>query len=103
MALDYLFVLLTHCSSNRGNDFIAHIFTQVGSFLMGWLGIIQKGDISRFSDLLAIGLTTGFLGSLTTFSGWNQKMLELASNGKWAFVVIGYSTGKTLVSTLVRT
>lgn len=70
---------------------------------MGWLGIIYKGNISRFSDLLAIGLTTGFLGSLTTFSGWNQKMLELASNGKWAFVVIGYSTGKTLISTVVRT
>ncbi|XXG49680.1 hypothetical protein AAC387_Pa02g3788 [Persea americana] len=69
----------------------------VGSFLMGWLGIIYKGDISRFSDLLAIGLTTGFLGSLTTFSGWNQKMLELASNGKWAFVVIGYSTDILLV------
>ncbi|RWR74420.1 CrcB-like protein [Cinnamomum micranthum f. kanehirae] len=69
----------------------------VGSFLMGWLGIIYKGNISRFSDLLAIGLTTGFLGSLTTFSGWNQKMLELASNGKWAFVVIGYSTDILLV------
>lgn len=64
---------------------------------MGWLGIVYKRNISLFSDLLAIGLTTGFLGSLTTFSGWNQKMLELALKGKWALVVIGFSIGKNAI------
>ncbi|KAG4389560.1 hypothetical protein AAZX31_06G105500 [Glycine max] len=49
----------------------------VGSFFMGWLGVVFKADISRVSEHLAIGLTTGYLGSLTTFSGWNQKMVEL--------------------------
>lgn len=73
------------------------VFPQVGSFLMGWLGIVYKRNISLFSDLLAIGLTTGFLGSLTTFSGWNQKMLELALKGKWALVVIGFSIGKNAI------
>lgn len=67
---------------------------QVGSFLMGWLGIVFKGDISHFWDLLAIGLSTGFLGSLTTFSGWNQEMLELALKGRWAVAIIGFSISK---------
>ncbi|PSS31790.1 Fluoride export protein [Actinidia chinensis var. chinensis] len=65
----------------------------VGSFLMGWWGVVFKGDISRVSDYLAIGLTTGYLGSLTTFSGWNQKMLDLSVQGKWVFVVLGFLIG----------
>ncbi|KAL8059696.1 hypothetical protein ABFX02_03G103900 [Erythranthe guttata] len=70
----------------------------VGSFLMGWLGVIFKGDISKVSNQLAIGLTTGFLGSLTTFSGWNQKMLDLSAEGEWAFAVLGIFIGFFLVA-----
>lgn len=70
----------------------------VGSFLMGWFGVVFKEDISRISSQLAIGLSTGFLGSLTTFSGWNQKMLELSVQGQWAFVVLGYLIGLFLVA-----
>lgn len=66
---------------------------QVGSFLMGWFGVVFKGDISRASEHLAIGLTTGYLGSLTTFSGWNQKMLELAVAGHWLFSALGFLIG----------
>lgn len=66
---------------------------KVGSFLMGWFGMVFKEDISRISSQLAIGLSTGFLGSLTTFSGWNQKMLELSVEGQWVFVVLGYLLG----------
>ncbi|KAL3353711.1 hypothetical protein AABB24_018437 [Solanum stoloniferum] len=70
----------------------------VGSFLMGWFGVVFKEDISRISSQLAIGLSTGFLGSLTTFSGWNQKMLELSVEGQWIFVVLGYLLGLFLVA-----
>ncbi|XP_052201863.1 fluoride export protein 1 isoform X2 [Diospyros lotus] len=70
----------------------------VGSFLMGWFGIVFKRDISRVSDHLAIGLTTGYLGSLTTFSGWNQKMLDLSVEGQWVFVVLGFLIGLFLVA-----
>ncbi|XP_070055966.1 fluoride export protein 1 [Nicotiana tomentosiformis] len=70
----------------------------VGSFLMGWFGAVFKEDISRFSTSLAIGLSTGFLGSLTTFSGWNQKMLDLSVEGQWVFVVLGYLIGLFLVA-----
>lgn len=60
---------------------------------MGWWGIVFKGDISRVSEHLAIGLTTGYLGSLTTLSGWNQSMLNLSVQGKWAFAVFGLPLG----------
>ncbi|KAI9106619.1 hypothetical protein K1719_022147 [Acacia pycnantha] len=69
----------------------------VGSFLMGWFGVVFKGDISRVSEHLTIALTTGYLGSLTTFSGWNQKMLELGVNGHWLFSVLGFIIGLFLV------
>ncbi|KAM3689053.1 hypothetical protein ACJW31_09G017100 [Castanea mollissima] len=65
----------------------------VGSFLMGWWGIVFKAGISSVSDYLAIGLTTGYLGSLTTFSGWNQKMLDLIVDGHWVLAVLGFLVG----------
>lgn len=68
---------------------------------MGWLGVVFKANISRVSDQLAVGLSTGYLGSLTTFSGWNQKMLELSAGGKWVFAVIGYVLGNWLLVTHV--
>ncbi|XP_048130584.1 fluoride export protein 1-like [Rhodamnia argentea] len=70
----------------------------VGSFLMGWIGVVFKRDISEVSDFLAIGLSTGYLGSLTTFSGWNQKMLDLSVDGKWLFSVLGYLIGLFLAA-----
>ncbi|ONI34860.1 hypothetical protein PRUPE_1G502900 [Prunus persica] len=70
----------------------------VGSFLMGWFGVVFKGDISYMSDHLAIGLSTGYLGSLTTFSGWNQKMLELSVEGHWVFVLLGFLIGLFLAA-----
>ncbi|KAJ4955089.1 hypothetical protein NE237_011872 [Protea cynaroides] len=73
----------------------------VGSFLMGWLGIVFKGDISLVSDILAIALTTGYLGSLTTFSGWNQKMLQLCVKGRWALAVIGFFIDTILVAAFI--
>lgn len=60
---------------------------------MGWFGVVFKQDISEVSDFLAIGLSTGYLGSLTTFSGWNQKMLDLSVHGKWLFSVLGFLIG----------
>ncbi|XP_013631222.1 PREDICTED: uncharacterized protein LOC106336828 isoform X1 [Brassica oleracea var. oleracea] len=62
----------------------------VGSFLMGWFGVVFKADITRVSEFLAIGLSTGYLGSLTTFSGWNQKMLDLSADGQWLYAVLGF-------------
>ncbi|GAB4834863.1 hypothetical protein Ancab_033132 [Ancistrocladus abbreviatus] len=62
----------------------------VGSFLLGWFDVVFKGDISHFSDQLAVRITIGYLGSLTTCSGRNQKMLDLSVKGHWIFTVLGY-------------
>ncbi|XP_061354508.1 fluoride export protein 1-like [Gastrolobium bilobum] len=70
----------------------------IGSFLMGWFGVVFKGDISHVSEHLAIAITTGYLGSLTTFSGWNQKMLELSVFGHWLFSALGFLLGLFLVA-----
>jgi fluoride ion exporter CrcB/FEX len=60
---------------------------------MGWFGVVFKEDISNVSEYLAVALTNGYLGSLTTFSGSNQKMLELGVTGNWLFVVLGFLIG----------
>ncbi|XP_058759486.1 uncharacterized protein LOC131632776 isoform X2 [Vicia villosa] len=69
----------------------------IGSFLMGWFGVEFKKDISHVSEHLAIGIMTGYLGSLTTFSGWNQKMLELSASGHWVICALGFIIGLSLV------
>ncbi|CAA3012956.1 fluoride export 2 [Olea europaea subsp. europaea] len=73
----------------------------VGSFLMGWFGVVFKDDIAKVSDELAIGLSTGFLGSLTTFSGWNQKMLDLSCEGRWMFAFLGFLIGLLLAASSI--
>ncbi|KAL6906364.1 hypothetical protein ACP4OV_003965 [Aristida adscensionis] len=70
----------------------------LGSFLMGWFGIIFKADIRQISDHLIVGITTGYMGSLTTFSGWNQKMVGLSSKGHWVYAVAGIVLGMFIVN-----
>ncbi|KAG6517367.1 uncharacterized protein LOC122055775 [Zingiber officinale] len=70
----------------------------LGSFLMGWIGFVFKADILLVSDHLQVGLSTGYLGSLTTFSGWNQKMVESSSKGHWADAIAGTVLGIFLVN-----
>ncbi|PON80853.1 camphor resistance CrcB family protein [Trema orientale] len=85
-------------TSNQGILYSDLPSNMVGSFLMGWFGIVFKPDISRVSDFLAIGLSTGFLGSLTTFSGWNQKMIELCFQGRWVSSLLGFLIGLFLAA-----
>ncbi|KAL5563034.1 hypothetical protein UlMin_032781 [Ulmus minor] len=75
-----------------------HQLLTVGSFLMGWWGVVFKGDISHVSNFLAIGLTIGYLRSLTTLSGWNQKMLELSVEGRWVEAILGFLIGFFLIA-----
>ncbi|CAJ2638507.1 fluoride export protein 1-like isoform X2 [Trifolium pratense] len=87
-----------HVTSDQTILYIDLPSNMVGSFLMGWFGVVFKEDISNVSEYLAVALTTGYLGSLTTFSGWNQKMLELGVTGNWLFVVLGFLIGLFLVA-----
>ncbi|XP_048226618.1 fluoride export protein 1 [Ricinus communis] len=74
----------------------------VGPFLMGWWGVVFRRDIANVSDHLADGLTTGYLGSLSSFSGWNQKMLNLVLDGNWVFAVVGFLIGLFLSAYSIR-
>ncbi|XP_020592883.1 LOW QUALITY PROTEIN: uncharacterized protein LOC110033297 [Phalaenopsis equestris] len=74
----------------------------LGSFLMGWFGIVFKADVRAISEHLVIGITTGYMGSLTTFSGWNQKMLNLSTKGHWAYAVAGIILGMLIVNECIN-
>lgn len=56
---------------------------------MGWVGVALKKHVVHFNDPLAVGLSTGLCGSLTTFAAWNQMVLQMVDRGLW---VRGLST-----------
>ena len=61
---------------------------------MGWFGVVFREDISRVSEHIAIALTAGYLGGLTSFNGWNQKMVELSAAGHWLLSLVAFLIGK---------
>lgn len=67
---------------------------QVGCFFMGWVGVVLKKDIAAFSELLVIGLSTGLMGSITTYASWNQELIVLVTRGFWVRSVVGLIIGK---------
>ena len=56
---------------------------------MGWVGVVLKKDM----ELLAIGLSTGLMGSITTYAGWNQKMLSMNTRGMWMCALFSLMLG----------
>ncbi|GLJ10492.1 hypothetical protein SUGI_0129350 [Cryptomeria japonica] len=68
----------------------------LGSFFMGWVGVAFKRNISIFSEALAIGLSSGLMGSITTFTSWMQAMVNLATKGHWIIGIIGLLLGMEL-------
>ena len=50
-------------------------------FLFGW-GIFQ----TELSPLLKVAVTTGFLGSFTTFSSFSIENAEMIQRGEWAMM-----------------
>ena len=67
---------------------------------MGWVGVVLKKDIAVFSELLAIGLSTGLMGSITTYASWNQQMLAMISQGLWLQALLGVLLGMYLFSSV---
>eukprot|EP00243_Klebsormidium_subtile_P001976 TRINITY_DN13742_c0_g1_i1.p1 TRINITY_DN13742_c0_g1~~TRINITY_DN13742_c0_g1_i1.p1 ORF type:complete len:418 (-),score=3.19 TRINITY_DN13742_c0_g1_i1:223-1476(-) len=75
----------------------------VGCFFMGIVGVACKAQIARYSELIALGLTTGLMGSITTYASFNQDMAELFVTGRWEKALFGIVLGLELpfVSLLV--
>jgi fluoride ion exporter CrcB/FEX len=68
-------------------------FLQVGCFLMGAIGFAWRECILSRSKPLYVSLTAGVLGSLTTYSGFNQDMVNLFVEGDWAQALFGLLIG----------
>lgn len=56
---------------------------QLGSFFMGWVGVVFKKDIAMFSEHLAVGLSTGLMGSITTYGAMVLRNLVVMVTGSW--------------------
>ncbi|CUI16836.1 crcB Protein [Candidatus Protochlamydia naegleriophila] len=70
----------------------------LGSFLMGML-IFLTTDHSFLSQEVRLGIITGFLGSLTTFSTFSGEALMLFSRQEylWLFALVGLHVGGSLI------
>lgn len=77
------------------------LLLQVGCYFMGIVGVVCKAHIARYSELLSLGLATGLMGSITTYSSWNQDMAALFVAGMWAKAIFGIIVGGTSVSFFV--
>nr|BAK02196.1 predicted protein [Hordeum vulgare subsp. vulgare] len=80
-------------TSNQSPLYLDLPSNMLGSFLMAWFGIIFKTDIRHISEHFIVGITTGYMGSLTTFSGWNQAMVSMSSKDHWAYAIAGIVLG----------
>eukprot|EP01130_Rhizamoeba_saxonica_P018197 TRINITY_DN902_c0_g1_i2.p1 TRINITY_DN902_c0_g1~~TRINITY_DN902_c0_g1_i2.p1 ORF type:complete len:199 (-),score=24.41 TRINITY_DN902_c0_g1_i2:373-969(-) len=97
IALDYVTELLynkeTIIVGVIYHSFLANI---IGCFLMGLISNMLKTRWFTQRKFLSTGVSTGVLGSVTTFSGWNfdiaYKFLELEPVSAITSLVIGYST-----------
>jgi CrcB protein len=67
---------------------------QLGSFFMGWVGVVFKKDIAMYSEHLAVGLSTGLMGSITTFASMMQRNLAIIVTGRWLTGLFGLLLGR---------
>jgi len=58
------------------------------------LGFTSKKDIAVYSQPLAIGLSTGLCGSITTYASWNQRMAAILAYGLVVRALFGYILGE---------
>ncbi|CAM0956144.1 unnamed protein product [Alopecurus aequalis] len=89
-------------TSNQSPLYLDLPSNMLGSFLMAWFGIIFKTDIRYISDHLIVGITTGYMGSLTTFSGWNQAVVSMSSKDHWVNAIAGIVLGMFIVNESIR-
>ncbi|MGW9857693.1 fluoride exporter [Staphylococcus hominis] len=90
--LRFLFSFMNHSSTFPIGTLIANLS---GAFLMGYLSVVM---IKLFKDYPKIkkGVTTGFLGALTTFSTFQFELVTLLHNYHILLAVVYAFTSYTL-------
>ncbi|XP_024367354.1 uncharacterized protein [Physcomitrium patens] len=91
--LELLFSGIANVTSENSPLFIDLPANMLGCFFMGWVGVSLKKEIANFSELLAIGLSTGLMGSITTYASWNQAMIFLVTKGFWVRSIVSLIIG----------
>ncbi|CAI5472349.1 unnamed protein product [Closterium sp. Yama58-4] len=87
---------VAHVTDDEQTVFIDLPANIAGSFIMGVVGVAAKRHIAAYSEHLAIGLSTGLCGCITTFASWNQRMLAILASGLWVRALAGYIVGAAL-------
>ena len=64
--------------------FIANL---CGAFLMGFLGTLAIHYFNN-SPMLKQGITTGFIGSLTTFSTFQFELVQFFESGSFILLIV---------------
>lgn len=71
----------------------------VGGFLIGIT--LALGELVGVPPVVRLGVTTGFLGALTTFSTFSAEAFSLISRGQfgWAALLVGAHTAGSVLLT----
>lgn len=85
-------LVLQKFSAQTGFPLATMLVNVVGSFILGWLTFRSEG-MPRFWLLL---ITTGFLGSLTTFSTFKVETIKLMDDSKLLHALL-YFAGNLLL------
>lgn len=74
----------------------------IGGLLMG-VGIALLADFESIPLPLRLGITTGFLGGLTTFSAFSAETISLLLRQQWAWTlaIVTAHVGGTLLATML--
>ncbi|MEM7406682.1 MAG: fluoride efflux transporter CrcB [Pseudomonadota bacterium] len=87
------FALAQFAHAVLGRDFPWGTLTVnvVGSLLIGVLyaTMVERGDLT---PVLRLGLITGLLGALTTFSTFSLETLALLESGRWPAALVNVAT-----------
>jgi fluoride exporter len=69
--------------------FPAATFTanMLGSFCLAWFTAAMVHS-TRWSERMKRAVTTGFMGSFTTFSAWSTETLVLLQSSQWLIAVL---------------
>jgi fluoride exporter len=59
----------------------------IGSFFLSWF-TVWSTRIARFPEWLHMGITTGFIGSFTTFSTFSVELIDLLSQQNWILAMV---------------